>query len=117
MKTWLVVVSVAAVLLVAATGVGFWMLSDTKAQLTDVEVELTSMKWEEEQELADETPTYWWEEEQEETTKSEGYWWEEPSDQSVRDLERRIEGLEADVAALQSQVTTLQSTLQRHGIY
>ncbi len=40
MKTWLIVVSIIAVLLAASTGVGFWMLSDTKAELTDTKAEL-----------------------------------------------------------------------------
>jgi hypothetical protein len=40
MKTWLVVVSVVAVLLAASTGVGFWMLSNTKAELTSTKTEL-----------------------------------------------------------------------------
>jgi len=42
MKTWLIVVSVVAVLLAASTGVGFWMLSDTKAEMADTEAELAS---------------------------------------------------------------------------
>ena len=42
MKTWLIVVSVVAVLLAASTGVGFWMLSDTKAELASTEAELVS---------------------------------------------------------------------------
>ncbi len=42
MKTWLVIVSVVAVLLAASTGVGFWMLSDTKAELADTKAELVS---------------------------------------------------------------------------
>ena len=42
MKTWLVIVSVVAVLLAASTGVGFWMLSDTKAELASTEAELVS---------------------------------------------------------------------------
>ncbi|HUX48775.1 MAG TPA: hypothetical protein VMV76_06425 [Dehalococcoidia bacterium] len=42
MKTWLVIVSVVAVLLGASTGVGFWMWSDTKAELADTETQLTS---------------------------------------------------------------------------
>ena len=167
MKTWLIVLSVVAVLLAASTGVAFWMSMEAKAELAymkadlmDTRAELTQTQekleehfgywWEEsageswwlkytraspwrkktaeetihdlqirveELERADETPTYWWEKEQRETTKSEGYWWEEPSDQTARDLERRIQGLEAAVAALQSQVITLESTLQRHGIY
>lgn len=53
MKTGLVIVSVVAVLLAVSTGVGFWMLSDTKAELnstmaelTDTEAELTETKTE-----------------------------------------------------------------------
>ena len=42
MKTWLVVVSVVAVLLAASTGVGFWMWSDAEAELTDTKAELVS---------------------------------------------------------------------------
>ena len=42
MKTWLVIVSVVAVLLAASTGVGFWMLSDTKTEMADTEAELAS---------------------------------------------------------------------------
>lgn len=42
MKTWLVIVSVVAVLLGASTGVGFWMWSDTEAELASTEAELTS---------------------------------------------------------------------------
>ena len=155
MKTWLIILSVVAVLLAASTGVAFWMSMEAKAELTDIKADLMDTRaeltetqerlegnlgswaegsteapesgasgrtggkywWEEEQELADETPTYWWEELPREATKSEGYWWEEPSDQTARDLERRIQDLEAAVAALQSQVVTLESTLQRHGIY
>ena len=51
MKTWLVVVSVVAVLLAASTGVGLWMwssteteLAETKAELANTEAELTSTK-------------------------------------------------------------------------
>ncbi len=42
MRTWLIVVSIVAVLLAASTGVGFWMLSDTKAELASTEAELVS---------------------------------------------------------------------------
>ena len=42
MKTWLIIVSVVAVLFAASTGVGFWMLSDTKAEMADTEAELAS---------------------------------------------------------------------------
>jgi len=41
MKTWLVVVSVVAVILAASTGVGFWMLASTQAELTSTQAELT----------------------------------------------------------------------------
>jgi hypothetical protein len=43
MKTQLVIVSVVAVLLAAAAGVGFWMLGDTKGELTDTRAELTGI--------------------------------------------------------------------------
>ena len=49
MKTQLVVVSVVAALLAASTGVGFWMWSDTKAELTSTQTELANT----EAELAD----------------------------------------------------------------
>jgi len=42
MKTWLVIASVVAVLLAASTGVGFWMVSGTNAELTSTLAELTS---------------------------------------------------------------------------
>jgi len=44
MKTQFVIVSVVAVLLAASTGVGFWMWSDTKADLADTKAELTDTK-------------------------------------------------------------------------
>jgi len=40
MKTQLIIVSIVAALLAASTGVGFWMWSDTKAELTSIETEL-----------------------------------------------------------------------------
>ena len=46
MKTWLIVVCVVAVLLAASTGAGFWMLSDTRAQLASTEAELVSAETE-----------------------------------------------------------------------
>ena len=49
MKTGLVIVSVVAVLLAVSTGVGFWMLSDTEAELADTGTELADI----EAELAD----------------------------------------------------------------
>jgi len=44
MKTWLVIVSVIAVLLAIGTGVGFWMLSDAMAELASTEAKLTDVK-------------------------------------------------------------------------
>ena len=46
MKTWLVIVSVVAVLLAASIGVGFWLLMDTRAELTDTKIELANIKTE-----------------------------------------------------------------------
>ena len=42
MKTWLIVVSVLAVLLAASTGVGFWMWNDTETELASTKVELAN---------------------------------------------------------------------------
>ena len=42
MKTQPVIVSVVAALLAASTGVGFWMWSDTKAELTSTQTELAN---------------------------------------------------------------------------
>jgi hypothetical protein len=42
MKKWFIIVSIVAVLLAASTGVGFGMLSKTKAELADTKAELTS---------------------------------------------------------------------------
>jgi hypothetical protein len=44
MKTWLVIVSVIAVLLAASAGVAFWMLSNMKTELTSMQDELTDIK-------------------------------------------------------------------------
>ena len=44
MKTGLVIVSVVAVLLAVSTGVGFWMLSDTEAELADTGTELADIE-------------------------------------------------------------------------
>jgi hypothetical protein len=41
MKTQLMIVSIAAVLLAVATGVGFWMYFDTKTELAGTEAQLT----------------------------------------------------------------------------
>ena len=62
MKTWLVIVSVVAVLLAAFTGVGFWMLMDVKAELADTKVELTDTEaelTEIQEELEQETELPW----------------------------------------------------------
>lgn len=42
MKTWLVVVSVVAVLLAASTGVGLWMWNSTETELARTKAELAS---------------------------------------------------------------------------
>lgn len=42
MKTWLIILSVVAVLLAASTGVGFWMWNSTEAELSDTAAELMS---------------------------------------------------------------------------
>lgn len=42
MKKWFIIVSIVAVLLAASTGVGFVMLSKTKAELADTQAELAS---------------------------------------------------------------------------
>ena len=44
MKTWFVIVSVVAVLLAFSTGIGFWMLNDTRAELADTKVDLADAK-------------------------------------------------------------------------
>ncbi|HEY4711917.1 MAG TPA: hypothetical protein VIH69_04470 [Dehalococcoidia bacterium] len=46
MKKWFIIVSIVAVLLAASTGVGFGMLSKTKAELADTKAELTSTETE-----------------------------------------------------------------------
>lgn len=136
MKTWLIIVSVVVVLLAAGIGVGFWMLSDTKAelvsskaQLIDVEAQLTSMeaKLTEIQEKPGENGGYWWEAESE-------YPWSGAADEegdTIRDLELRVEGLEGTVrdlewairdlertvGDLELRLEILETTLQIHGIY
>jgi len=44
MKTWLVIISVVAVLLAASTGVGFWTLTSTQADLSGTKAELAEIK-------------------------------------------------------------------------
>jgi peptidoglycan hydrolase CwlO-like protein len=106
MKKCLVIVSVVALLLAVSTGVGLWKFSDAKAelvsikaQLTDVEAQLTSMQAEltEIQEKLEENGGYWWEEESE-------YPWSGAADEeeeTIWDLELRVEGLEWTVRDLE----------------
>lgn len=94
MKTWLIIVSVVTVLLAASTGVGFWMLTDVKADLTDTEAELIIT-----QEKLEENFGYWWEE-----TAGEEYWqqkvifpqWgrKKTAEETIYDLQLRVEELE-----------------------
>jgi hypothetical protein len=104
MKTWLIIVSVVAVLLAASVGVGFWMLMDIKADLTDTEAELTGT--------------------QEKLEENFGYWWEETAgvkcchggpigfpqgrkktaEETIYDLQLRVEELEGTVEDLERQL-------------
>ncbi len=104
MKTWLIIVSVVAVLLAASVGVGFWMLMDIKADLTDTEAELTGT--------------------QEKLEENFGYWWEEIAivkcchggperfpqeskktvEETIYDLQLRVEELEGTVEDLERQL-------------
>ena len=124
MKTWLVIVSVVAVLLAASTGVGFWMLMDTEAELADTKAELTGTKADltdakaeltEIQEKLEENFGYWREERypwQQGTTKApweegatEGrYPWCEGIEETIWDLELRIEELKRTVEDLEWQL-------------
>ncbi|HUX48625.1 MAG TPA: hypothetical protein VMV76_05620 [Dehalococcoidia bacterium] len=124
MKTWLIIVSVVAVLLAASTGVGFWMLADVKADLTDTQAELIVT-----QEKLEENFGYWWEE-----TAGEEYWqqkvifpqWgrKKTAEETIYDLQLRVEelewtvqDLEWTVGDLERQISQLESTLHIHGIY
>ena len=102
MKTWLIIISVVVVLLAASTGVGFWMLMDVKADLTDTEAELTIT-----QAKLEENFGYWWEE-----TAGEEYWsqkysiWEKylekrTAEAIIHDLQLRVEELESAVDGLE----------------
>ena len=151
MKTWLVIVSVVAVLLAAGTGVGFWMLTDVKAELTEVKAELTDAKAEltdteagltEIQERLEENFGYWlepapWEYPWREGTTGDEYPWCVGIEETVWELEERIEGLEWPIGRevtisdlelrveelewavrdLEQQLQVLERTLQIHGIY
>jgi len=139
MKTWLVILSVVAVLLAASTGVGFWMLTDVRADLTDTEAELTGT-----QEKLEENFGYWWEETAgeeywqqkvifpqwgrkktaeetihdlqlrvEELEEDSGYWWEQSSGQGEQELGETIQALELRVEELEWTVRDLESQLQQ----
>ena len=126
MKTWLIIVSVVAVLLAASTGVGFWMLTDAKAELTDIKAELTDTRAEliGTQEKLEENFGNWQETELpwagyssgEEITSGK-YPWCEGIEETISDLEQRVEELEWTVRDLESQLQQLESTLHIHGIY
>jgi len=109
MKTWLIVVSVVVVLLAAGTGVGFWMLRDALGERTDTVTELTNVKAEVtniqtelteiQQDLEDsfgsplgEPSLYPWRE-----TPDGRYAWCEEIEETISDLEERLEGLELPV--------------------
>jgi len=129
MKTWLVIVSVVAVLLVASVGVGFWMLTETKAELTDARAELAEIQegiegnfgyWPEATTegpfpwwgYAEKEPEYWWEQE-----TSEGkYPWCEGIEVTISDLEQRVEELEGTVDDLEWQLWGLEYTLRQYSI-
>ena len=106
MKTWLIIVSVVVVLLAASTGVGFWMLTDAKAELSDTRVEVTAIRAEltgtkaeltETQEKLEKNFGYWWDE-----TAGELYWWgkvdypwrKKTAEETIHDLQLRVEDLE-----------------------
>jgi peptidoglycan hydrolase CwlO-like protein len=161
MKTWLVIVSVVVVLLAASIGVGFWMLTEAKAELTDARAELTNTKAEltEIQEELEGNFGNWqktvppWEgyAEREPTIPvwgqetSEGkYPWCQGIEETISDLEQRVEDiewpigqagsisdieqrveelewavrdLEWTVEDLEQQLQILESTLHIYGIY
>lgn len=160
MKTWLVIVSVVVVLLAASTGVGFWMFMDAKAELTDIKAELMDTKAEltGTQEKLEDNFGYWQETElpwsgysakvpipqwQEEASEGK-YPWCEGIEETIRDLELRVEDLEWPVGQagsisdielrveelewtvgdlvwtvrdLEQQLQILESTLHIYGIY
>lgn len=109
MKTWLIIVSAVTALLVASTGVGFWMLMDTKSELTATRTELTDSKAEltGTQKKLEENFGYWWDE-----TAGEEYWsqtysiWEKylekrTAEAIIHDLQLRVEELKATVEGLE----------------
>ena len=135
MKTWLIIVSVVVVLLAASTGVGFWMLTDAKTELTDARAELTNTKAElaEIQEELEGNFGYWQETEfswsgyaEKEPTfpvwgqeTSEGkYPWCQGIEETISDLELRVEDLEwpvgqaGSISELEQRVEELEWTVQ-----
>ena len=110
MKTWLIIVSVVVVLLAASTGVGFWMLTDaqanladTGAELTDIKAELTGTKAEltgTQDKLEEnfgnwqETVPPWAGYSSGEEITSGKYPWCEGIEETISDLELRVEDLE-----------------------
>ena len=113
MKTWLIVLSIVVVLLAAGTGVGFWMLTDAKAELTSTRAELTNTKAEltgTQDELEEnfsnwqETVPPWKNYSSGGEITSEKYPWCEGVEETVRDLEQRVEELESTVQDLEWQL-------------
>ena len=127
MKIWLIIVSVVVVLLAASTGVGFWMLTDAKAELSDAMTELTDAKAELADAMTEMTVT------QEKLEENFGYWWDETAGESwwlkyspwgeylggkktaektIHDIDLSVEELEGTVQDLAWTVQTLQWTVR-----
>jgi hypothetical protein len=124
MKTWLIILSVAVVLLAAGTGVGFWMLIDAMAEPTDIGAELTDIKADltnieteltGTQEKLEENFGYWWDE-----SAGESYWWgrvdypwvKKTAEETIHDLQLTVEELEGTVQSLQWTVRDLEDAVQ-----
>jgi len=130
MKTWLIILSVAVVLLAAGTGVGFWMLTDAMAEPTDTGADLATIRadvtstqaelTEIQQNLEDNfghppegATLYPWRQ------PPEGkYQWCEGIEGTVSDLEQRVEDLEwlvgqgGSISGLEQRVGDLEGTVQ-----
>ena len=143
MKTWLTIMSVVAVLLAAGTGVGLWMLMETRTQLTEVRAELGSAGAalaDAEADLTELQEKLEGSSSQKEQSQSSGERWRAlapatstPSGQepwralnpgggqdlgeTVQDLKLRVEVLEWTVRGLESEVQQLRSALNIHGIW
>ena len=109
MKTWLIIVSVVVVLLAASAGVGFWMLTDAKAdlastqdKLADIEAELAEI-----QEKLEENSGYWWE-----GNTGPEFSWGEGTGETISDLELRVDDLEWTVQDLRWAVRDLEDAVQ-----